>query len=261
MRFGVCVGIDQKEKVKIAAECGFDYIESGFQMFAAAAEEELTLWEETSKEYSIKCEAVNCFLPGSLKVTGENVDYDALRDFVERGMKNCARLGVKIVVFGSSGARNIPEGFSFAEGFRQLGYFLREIASPSAAKYGITVVTEPLCTDETNIINTVNEGVMLSVFAGKDNIKGLADLYHMTKCGDTAENIINLKGSIAHGHISNPEGIGDKKRIYPASVDEYDYKSFVDALEKCGCERCSVEAACFDFAVDAPKAIKLLRSL
>lgn len=261
MRFGVCCGLDNEERVKIAAECGYDYIECGFQMFAGATEEQLKEWEEREKKYGIYCEATNCFLPNSHKVTGEDVDYDKIKEFVARGMKNSARMGVKTVVFGSSGARNIPEGFSYAKAVSQMGYFLREIASPEAAKYGITVVTEPLQKAETNMINTVKEGVMLAVLAGKENVKGLADLFHMAQCGDTAEDIRFLSGSIHHAHISNPEGKDGRKRIYPASADEYDYKSFVDALCEGGCERCSIEADVQDFETDAKKAIEVLRSL
>lgn len=261
MRFGVCCSIDDEERVKIAVESGYDYIECGFQMFANATEEQLSLWEEREKKYGILCESTNCFLPNALKVTGENVDYEAIREFVARGMKNASRMGVKVSVFGSSGARNIPEGFSYARAVSQMGYFLREIASPEAAKYGITIVTEPLQKAETNMINTVKEGVMLAVLADRDNVKGLADLFHMEQCGDTSEDLLMLAGSIAHGHISNPVGRNGKKRIYPASADEFDYKSFVDALEKGGCERISVEADVIDFAYDAPNAIKVLRSL
>ncbi len=261
MRFGVCCGIDNEENVKIAAESGFDYIECGFQMFANATEEQLLEWEEREKKYGILCESTNCFLPNSLPVTGENVDYDALREFVARGMKNASRMGVKAVVFGSSGARSIPEGFPYAKAVYQMGYFLREIASPEAEKYGITVVTEPLQKAETNMINTVKEGVMLAVLAGKDNIRGLADLFHMEQCGDTVDDLRLLKGSIFHAHISNPVGVAGKKRIYPASPDEFDYRSFIDALEEGGCERISIEANYFDFSIDAPKAIKVLRNL
>ncbi len=261
MRFGVCCGIDNEERVKIAAESGYDYIECGFQMFANATEEQLCEWEEREKKYGIFCEATNCFLPNSLPVTGENVNYDALKDFVARGMKNASRMGVKTVVFGSSGARSIPAGFSYAKAVAQMGYFLREIASPEAAEYGITVVTEPLQKAETNMINTVKEGVMLAVLAGKDNIKGLADLFHMEQCGDTVDDLRLLSGSINHGHISNPVGRYGKKRIYPASADEFDYKSFIDALEEGGCERISIEADVIDFSIDAPCAIKVLRSL
>ncbi len=261
MRYGVCCGIDNEENVRVAAECGFDYIECGFQLFANATDEQIAQWEQTEKKYNILCEATNCFLPNALRVTGENVNYDALKQFVARGMKNSARMGVKTVVFGSSGARSIPDGFPYARAVAQMGYFLREIASPEAEKYGITVVTEPLQKAETNMINTVKEGVMLAVLAGKDNIKALADLFHMEQCGDTADDIRLLNGSIHHAHISNPVGREGKKRIYPADKDEFDYKSFIDALEYGGCERVSVEANCFDFSVDAPKAIEVLRNL
>ena len=261
MKFGVCCGIDNEENVKIAAECGFDYIECGFQMFANATEEQLCEWEEREKKYGIYAEAANCFLPNSLPVTGDNVDYDALKEFVARGMKNSARMGLKIVVFGSSGARSIKEGFSYEKAVRQMAYFLREIVSPEAAKYGITVVTEPLQKAETNMINTVKEGVMLAAMADRDNIRCLADLFHMEQCGDTTEDILMIKDSIVHAHISNPVGREGKKRIYPLSCDEFDYKSFVAALAEGVCQRVSVEAATSDFAADAPAAIKVLRAL
>ncbi len=261
MRFGVCTGIDNEENVRIAAESGYDYIECGFQMFANATEEQLKEWEERENKYGIFAEAANCFLPGSLPVTGDNVDYEALREFVARGMKNSARLGLKTVVFGSSGARSIKEGYSYEKAVRQMGYFLREIASPEAAKYGITVVTEPLQKAETNMINTVKEGVLLAALADRDNIRCLADLFHMEQCGDTADDILMIKDSIAHAHISNPVGKDGKKRIYPLYADEFDYKSFLDVLKLGACERCSIEAAVSDFAYEAPIAIKLLRSL
>ena len=261
MRFGVCCGIDNEEKVKIAVESGFDYLECGFQLFANATEQQLTEWEEREKKYNILCEAVNCFLPGSLPVTGDNVDYAAVSEFVARGMKNCARMGVKVVVFGSSGARSIPSGYSWAKAVNQMSFFLREIASVEAAKYGITVVTEPLCKLETNVINTVKEGVMLALLADKENITGLADIYHMMLSGDTYEDLELVKDSIFHAHISNPKGKEGKKRIYPAAADEYNYKSFIDILESGACQRISIEADYFDFSVDAPLAAKILKSL
>ncbi len=261
MRFGVCTGIDNEENVRIAAESGYDYIECGFQMFANATEEQLAEWEAREQKYGIFAEAANCFLPNALPVTGDSVDYDALREFVARGMKNSARLGLKTVVFGSSGARSVKEGYSYEKAVKQMGYFLREIASPEASKYGITIVTEPLQKAETNMINTVKEGVLLAALADRENIRCLADLFHMVQCGDTAEDILMIKDSIVHAHISNPIGKDGKKRIYPLSPEEYDYKSFLDALRQGACERCSIEAAVTDFALEAPLAIKLLRSL
>ena len=149
----------------------------------------------------------------------------------------------------------------FAEAYKQLVYFLGEVAAPIAAKYGVTMVTEPLRKDETNIIHTVKEGVMLGAATGKSNVGGLGDIYHMLGAGDTCEDVKELKGNLLHAHISNPVGKDGRKRLYPASAEEFDYKGFLEALIFAGCERCSVEANCIDFAAEAPVTAKLLKSL
>lgn len=260
MRFGICAG-DKVENISIVANAGFDYVESNFQFISNGEKERLDAYYNELKKYNIKCEAANCFLPGSLHATGPDVDKNALSEYVKRGMDNGARLGLKIAVFGSGGARRVPEGFSFKTAYLQLAEFLGEIVSPVAAQYGITVVTEPLSRNETNIINTVSEGVLLASFVDKENIKTLADLYHMKNVGENSDTVKMLFGEIKHAHISNPVSVGDKKRIYPKDVSEFDYKSFLDALSVAGCERCSIEANCDDFEAEAPIAIKTLRSV
>lgn len=260
MRFGVCVGNDT-EKVKLASEYGYDYVEGGFQFFGRGEEEQINAFIKTLNENNIKCEAVNCFMPSDLPVTGDNVDYEAITAFVKRGMEMGAKAGVKVVVFGSSGARRVPSEYNYAKAFRQLVFFLKEVVSPIAKENDITVTVEPLTPGESDIIGTINEGAMLAAAVDKENIKGLADLYHMYNVNDTAEGILHLHDIIYHGHISNPVGRDGKKRLYPLSADEYDYKSFVDALEKIGCPRCSIEASCDDFVTEAKTAIGVLRSL
>ncbi len=260
MRYGVCVG-DDTEKVKLASEYGFDYVESGFQFFARGEKEKIDEYIKTLEECNIKCEAVNCFMPSDLPVTGDNVDYKQIADFVKKGMENGSKAGVKTVVFGSSRARLVPKEYSYDKAFRQLVFFLKEIVSPIAAQYDITVVTEPLTYGESDIICTLNEGAMLAAAVDKENIKGLGDLYHMQNAGDTAERITHLHGIIKHAHISYPFSRDGKKRVYPASKDEYDYKSFTDALISVDCPRCSIEAGTDDFKNDAKIAIEVLRSL
>lgn len=261
MRYGVCLGGKATADISVAAQLGYDYFETNFGFLARGTDEEYEAFKKTVKESGIKCEAANCFMPNDLPVTGPSVDCEAIKAYVDKGMCRGVEVGLETVVFGSGGARRIPEGFSYAEGIRQIGYFLGEIVSPIAAKYGITIVIEPLCAAECNMINTVNEGVMLSVIANKDNIQTLADIYHMKFAGDTPDNIRMLKGSIKHAHISNPLPAGVTKRIYMKPGDDCDYKAFADALVFAGCPRCSIEASTKDFPADAAEAIKVLRSL
>lgn len=251
MRFGACFGYDPKN-IKLASEFGFDYLEAGFAFFVKGSDEEIEDYCKCLDEYGIKCEASNCFIPGDLKVTGENVDYDALKAHIEKGMSRGVKAGLKTVVFGSGGARNIPDGFPYSKAANQIAYFLKEIVAPIAEKYDITVVVEPLC--DSNIINTVKEGCIFAAMAESDHVKGLGDSFHMYTFGDKFENIRELKGFIGHAHIAEPT-----KRVYPSEGDGADYATFLKNLEYAGCPRCSIEARCDDFLAEGAEALAVLK--
>ena len=255
MRFGACVGMEF-ERIKYVKEYGYDYVESCFHALTNATEEEYqTLCSEIEK-YQIPCEVVNCFLPGELPLCGDNVDYKALSEYIERGFQRGQKIGLKKVVFGSGGARKVPDGYDFEKAMRQLALFLRETLTPLVEKYKVTVVIEPLQLCDSNVINTVKEGAMLASMAESEYIQGLSDLFHMEVMHDKIDNIKLLKGCIKHAHIAEP-----KNRVYPLSKDEYDYKHYLEVLEYAGCDTCSIEANTDDFVNDAKIAIDMLRSL
>lgn len=255
MRFGACVGMEF-DRIKYVKEYGFDYVESCFHALTDATQEEYQALCDEIKKYDISCEVVNCFLPGRLPLCGDNVDYDALKEYIEKGFSRGKPIGLKKVVFGSGGARKIPDNYSFEKSVNQLLYFLKEVLAPICEKYQVTVVIEPLQLCDSNIINTVKEGATLAALANCKYIKGLSDLFHMEVMHDKVDNIKLLKGSIKHAHIAEP-----KKRVYPLSKDEYDYKAYLDVLEEAGCDTCSIEANTDDYVNDAKIAIDMLRSL
>ena len=247
MKFGVCTGIENARDLKYAVEAGFDYIECRFGFLATASDDEFESAKKALKEANIKCESANCFIPGQFPIADSACDREGLAQYVEKGMKRGTEIGLKTVVLGSGGARRVPEHITFKEGFRNVSNILSEVISPIAEKYGITVVIEPLRYKECNIFNTVKEGVMLAASTGRDNIFGLADIYHMVESGDTYEDIRDLKGDLKHAHISYPPQDGSHERYYPKDINEFDYKGFIDALIFAGCERCSIEAGCENF--------------
>ena len=253
MRFGVCIGSDA-QKIAIAKKSGFDYVESAFEMLASAPSQIFTDFQDELKKNQIPCESVNCFLPGSLKVVGPQVDRQAVYEYVRRGMENGENLGVKTVVFGSGGARSIPDGFAYDTAIRQIVTFLKEIAGPLAAEHGITVTIEPLC--DCNVITTVKEGAIIAALTDHPNVKSLGDLYHMEKVGDTCKDVLAVKGVLKHAHIAQPSG-----RVYPSRGDGYDYRPFVHALEEIGCPRCSLEAGNKDFSAESKEAMEVFRTL
>ncbi|MBQ7653873.1 MAG: sugar phosphate isomerase/epimerase [Clostridia bacterium] len=255
MRFGACVGMEF-DRIKYVKEYGYDYVESCFHALTDATDEEYkTLCDELEKN-EISCEVVNCFLPGRLPLCVEKVDYDALREYIEKGFSRGKPIGLKKVVFGSGGARKVPDNYSFEKAVNQIVYFLREVLAPICEKYQVTVVIEPLQLCDSNIINTVKEGAAFAALAECEYIKGLSDIFHMEQMHDEIDNIKLLNGCIKHAHIAEPVN-----RVYPASKDEFDYKHYLDVLEEAGCDTCSIEAETPDFAKDSKIAIDLLRSL
>ncbi len=253
MKLGICVGGDA-EKVKVAKECGFDYVESCFDMLVK--DEVFAPFKAALEENGMPCLAVNCFLPGTLKVTGNDVDFDKLTAHISKGMANAKTLGIQKVVFGSGGARNVPEGFAYADAYRQIAKFLREIAGPLAEKNGLTVVIEPLRRKDSNIINSAQEGAAVAAIADHPSVKSLVDLYHMVDVNDNEVTVRRLTGFLRHSHIAEPVN-----RKYPRDLSEYDYKAFFEALDDAGCDTCSIEGKTEDFNNDAYASCKFLKSL
>lgn len=256
MRYGMCIQNTQLDYIEGVAKMGYDYIEGRFTLFAGDDEELIEKMFKLTKENNIVCETCNCFIPGDLRITGDVIDEKALSDYIEKGMKNLEKAGCKIVVFGSGGARNIPEGYDYEKGINQIAHFLKTIAGPIAEKYGITIVTEPLKNPDSNIINTVKEAVELAEKVNHPCVSSLADLYHMYAENETPESLEGYDGKVKHCHIAEV-----LNRAYPKSSDEYDYSRFIKVMEKIGCPRCSVEGSTKDFLNDSKAALEVLKSI
>ena len=256
MKIGVCGGID---RIQATAEAGFDYIEGNFSNIALWDDEKYYSFNNELAKYSLPCEAANCFLPGDMKITGNNVDYKSLESYLIKGFSRAKETGIKMVVMGSGGARSVPEGFSFQKAVNQIVYFVSHYAGPIAADNGIDFVFEPLCKAESNIINTIKDGAMLASFINLPNVGTLGDLYHMRVEGDTYKDVRELKGIFRHAHISNPVSQNGEKRFYMKNPDEYDYKGFFDALKFVGCERVSIEAGTDNFNNDVFEAVNIMK--
>lgn len=256
MRYGMCVQNQQIEFVDEIAKMGYDYIECRFNLFAEQDNEKIEELRRSLERNNIKCESCNCFIPGSMHITGDSVDEKALSEYIETGMKGASALGCKIVVFGSGGARSIPEGYDREKGTAQIIHFLKDIVSPIAEKYGMTVVIEPLKRPDSNILNTVREAVALTEKVNSPYISALADLYHMYGENETEESLLAFSGKIKHCHIANAAD-----RSYPKESDGFDYSKFILVMQSVGCERCSVEGSTKDYLKDSKESVELLKKL
>jgi sugar phosphate isomerase/epimerase len=251
-RIGVCLDADKFEAAQAA---GFDYVEINASRVAALTDDEFQQLAGNVAQLRIPVAAANVFIPGAIKLTGPDVDPARQAAHVTATLGRLKRLGVQVVVLGSGGARRVPDGFSRDEAFNQLVDFCRRLA-PIARDHGITIAFEPLRRQETNIVNSVREGLALVRAVDRPEIKLVVDYYHLAEEGESADVILEAGSLVAHTHIANPKG-----RVYPLSLDESAYASFFSNLCKINYTgRLSIEASTTDFASQAPQSLALLRN-
>ena len=190
MKFGVCAGIDA---LPTAAEAGCDYLEMGFATVAALPDEAFREVLDKVEASPIRVEAMNGFLPGTMRLTGPEADHEQPLPFITKGFSRAKALGAQVVVFGSGGARSVPEGFPMEAAKEQMAAFARKAAA-CAREAGIRLALEPLSRHECNFLHTVKEGLEIYHMAGEpEGLCVLADLYHMASNGEDFSGILEAR--------------------------------------------------------------------
>ena len=236
MRFGVCTSF---ENIPALIDAGYDYLEFNFTSLVEMSDEEFEQAMTTVEKYSFYAESFNCFFPWNMRLTGPDVNYELVTSHIRKGMPRAAALGGKICVIGSGGSRKIPDGFDFDKGYEQLAKVL-EIAGDIASEYGMTVVVEPLQTDETNLINTAEQGIEIAKKVNKPNVKALADFYHVYRSGESLDAIRNNEGWLAHPHLAR----ANDDRAMPYDEDIPKVREWARAVRESGYEgRLSLEGS------------------
>lgn len=247
---GYCAALPEIDAVKAA---GFDYVELRTSEIAALSDDDYERLSKKLQLIGLPVPVTYLFIPANIKLTGPQTDKDQM-NYVRRALDRVSKLGARVVVFGSGTARQYPEGFPKKEAFQQLVDFCQRLG-PEALKRKITIAIEPLRKEESNIINSVAEGLDLVKAAHDPNIQLNVDFYHLEMEKEDPAILLQAKNYVAHVHIANPKG-----RVFPLHVEEYNYGPFFRYLRKIGYNKeISVEAQTKDFAKEAPQAIALVR--
>ncbi len=238
LRFGVCVPVDNPSVAAPLHDAGCDYVECSFTALGECTEDTFRRFADALADAGIRCERCNGFIPGRFPLLSGELDRAALEDFVSSTFDRAQALGVTAVVFGSGGARKVPEGMAAHDAYAGLAAFLHDIAGPAAAAHGARIVVEPLRRKECNIVHTLAEGALLARLADHPAVGLLGDLFHMADIGDGVDDVRLAKGILGHAHIACPG-----QRTFPVAGDGYDYAPFLAALSDAGCPTCSIEAS------------------
>ena len=236
MRYAVCT--NDPAVIADAREAGFDYVEASVPNLVRPADPE-EAFEETLASYraaGLPIESVNLFLPRELRCTGPDaVPMDRLAEYAETVCRRLGRAGVPILVFGSGGARKLPEGWPKERADGQFVALLARIG-PIAERHGVKIAVEPLARVECNYLNTVDEGAALARASGSPAVGVLADCYHWARNEEPADTILAAKGVLLHAHLAT---IPNRKA---PGIEPYDFAPFLRALLAAGYDgRVSIE--------------------
>lgn len=260
LRYGIAAfgNVDPLKDVDVIARAGYDYIEPALSKTVALPPQEIEAARARVQASGIRVETMNWFLPGGdLKLTGPTVDAARIREYVERSLALAESFGVKVIVFGSPAARSVPDGFPHERALAQLETFLTTCGEVIRERgYGMVIGIEPLRRPETNIINSVAEGLQLARRVNHPKVRLIVDFYHLAFEHEDPDVVLQAKDFIVHTQIAAPAD-----RMFPVSAEgEPRYARFFANLAKIGYRgRVSIEANAGDLRADAPKALRFLK--
>ncbi|MDR2765502.1 MAG: sugar phosphate isomerase/epimerase [Tannerella sp.] len=247
-RIGICTSM---QDASILQKAGCSYVEIAIHRFFVPDQPDAAF--APNREEAAACVlpvvAGNNFFPGSFRLTGPDFDLEKTLSYIEVAMRRARQTGTQIFVLGSGGARRIPEGFDRATAVAQFTELCRRIAL-LGEKYRVTVVLEPLRKEETNLINTVREGMEIVRAVDHPNLQVLADFYHMACVGEDAQAIVEAGASLHHCHIAEKTG-----RAAPG-VHGDDFTPYFKALKQINYRgRLSIECNWTQFEEQAESAV------
>ena len=251
MKYGVVTASDG---MPAAQEIGFDYVEIPLarEVSPRLSEVERNASAKSLAGAQIPIEAGCVFFPAEMKVIGPDIDESSISEYVDAVLDRSAELGIEVAVFGSGKSRNIPDGFPRAEAEEQVGALLRMMGDRAQAR-GITIVVEPLNTQECNWINSVEEAGAIVRRIDHPNVKVLADLHHISVEKEGFHGVLAVGYDIEHVHVSS----ADRS---PPKEDGADWTSLFRALKALGYDyRLSMECRWTDFEKEAPAALDFLK--
>lgn len=142
-------------------------------------------------------------MPGDdVTITGLGHDPQQLAQYLDNTLRRAAAAGVPTLVFGSGAARKVRNGQTPEEARERIRAFLK-LAASLAARYGVTVVIEPLRSAECNIINTIAEAMEYVRAIDHPNVQCLVDSYHMWEESEPLGNMKAALPNIQHVHVAD----------------------------------------------------------
>lgn len=249
---GVCAAL---RDTALLAQHGVDYVEEsvGRLLQPQKPDDEVEAALADAKSAALPVRAANSFLPGALPCVGPRADHAGILIHAKNAFERARRVGIEVIVFGSSASRSRPEGVEEMDAERQFVDLLRKLG-PLAERFGILVAVEPLQRSETNFINTLEHGARLVRAAAHAHVALTADIFHMLRMDEPPAHIVQTGALVRHVHVA------EKAERTPPGIAGDDFRPYLKALREIGyAGRISIECRWRDLAEQLPPAVGTLR--
>ena len=250
MLLGCCVR--SVDDIALVAAAGLAYYELPVARLVMEAEDVTTL-ERQVQAFAIRPLAYNVLFPADLPLLDEAAASQVQR-YVAEAFRRLARLGGRVVVFGSGQARSIPPSMSIERANERLAGIVRMLAQ-HAREAGLQLALEPLRRAESNVWNTISEAVAFLTAYDLHDVGVVADFYHMLAEHEPLSAIATYRERIVHAHLADSE----RK---PPGFGTADVRGFLAALQSSGYSGlCSFECRWDDLATQLPISVRMVRAL
>ena len=135
IRLGICTSIDH---APILREIGYDYLELNMTQVAQMSEAAYAGLRAAVQSSPLPVEAMNSMIPAEYPLCGPEGTGERVRAYLQTAFSRAQALGVQVVVFGSGGARRLPEGMTQAQGYAYLAAYLA-LAGRMAQDYCLSI--------------------------------------------------------------------------------------------------------------------------
>lgn len=223
MKIGICCGT---ERIKQAHDAGAEYIEPVMALMREKSDPELREIRRIAEGTGTTVDGFNCFFGGGISLYRD--PPEKIKAYIERNCETAALLGADYCVIGSGALRKIPEEADRGAYEEKFAGIMHTVAKTAAA-YGLTVYIEPLSRVETNLINTLRDGMAFSKALCESNAGFVLDLFHFFVNGEELSELDGLTpGQPGHVHIARP----DPDRGAPTEEDTDTLRIWSEKLKK-----------------------------
>ena len=248
------------ERAEQAARYGFDFMEIPLGKVRDLDQKTLTEIAARAKAAGVPIESAHGFFTPDVVLYGDRSVEEAVLAYCTKNYEISKLLGVKICVIGSGKARSVPEGMEKAEAETRFAALLGKMAD-RAMDFGISLAVEPLRYKETDLVNTLTDGIRIKRMADRKNVGCLVDFFHFFCNGENLADLDQLEpGELIHTHLARP----NDDRCAPKAEDAPTLAKWAAKLKEIGYDRrvaleCGWKPEFEDVAAEAAEQMRVFR--